>query len=472
MMISQWWSKLSQIGIREEHLFGQKTAIKLINVSSAFSISTYLNYIIFDLIDKDDLGGWIYAVGLLIVFGVFYLQAKAYYTLAKYIFFLSFIFIATSLSVIFGSQLGSENVLFVSCIFAVFCFDKSYHALPIVLLCIVCFFIAKYAHQHFTPNISSNNIFISASYYPNVIAIFLYLYIFTNLFKKNHVKYEEEIKKQKNEITLQKEELFQVHKQLTDSVRYAKRIQTATLPTKEKISTYLDYFIFYQPKDIVSGDFYWFARVDDKDSSPNDGHNYKLLIVCGDCTGHGVPGAFMTMIANALLYQIVNEENITEPREILQELNRKLVTTLRQDVDDYKINDGMDIGICLLDKKQKTMKFAGSKHSLIMLRNQNLIEISGSRSPIGGYFSKIKQYEQHIITYQEEDIFYLFTDGYADQFGGDNNKRFNKHNFKLLLTEIHTLPLSNQKYVLENRLQQWQGIQKQIDDILVIGFKP
>jgi serine phosphatase RsbU (regulator of sigma subunit) len=260
------------------------------------------------------------------------------------------------------------------------------------------------------------------TYIPNVVSIFLYLYFFTFLFKQNHIKYEQEIHHQKDEIAQQKEELHHVHKQITDSVRYAKRIQTAMLPPFAKMNVFAECFIFYQPKDIVSGDFYWFSNFLHENRQIS-------LIACVDCTGHGVPGALMTMVGNALLNQIVNEKGIIEPAEILKELDKQIISTLQQEVEGSQVNDGMDMGICMIDKAANTLKFAGSKHNLFLFRNQTLEEIHGSRSTIGGDYRK-KQFLQNEITLQENDTFYLSTDGYADQFGGYENKRFNKQNFK------------------------------------------
>ncbi len=249
---------------------------------------------------------------------------------------------------------------------------------------------------------------------------------------------------------------------VTASINYARRIQFALLPLENKIKEFIpDSFIFYQPKDIVSGDFYWFSIT----------RNEDIFFVVGDCTGHGVPGAFMTLIANSLLNQIVNEKLISEPAEILTLLDKSLLATLHQHTADDIVNDGMDISLLRINRQKSEIVFAGAKRSLIYFSNGILNEVKGSIFSIGGLQFKTKQFSQTTIEASNNDTFYLFTDGYTDQFGGNENKKFMISRFKELLNEIHNQPVGTQKSLLEENFKDWKGRESQVDDVLVSGFK-
>lgn len=305
-----------------------------------------------------------------------------------------------------------------------------------------------------------------------------------------------EINQQKEEILAQSENLKQINEELnstllivneqkslieaknkdiTDSIVYAKRIQTAMLPFEERIKASIqDYFIFFKPKDIVSGDFYWFQDMGihsfSIESDIEQKNSNKIVVAAADCTGHGVPGAFMSMIGNELLNQIVNIRNITKPSEILAKLHKGIRNALSQATSDSR--DGMDIVICTIDKEKKILEFAGAKNPLFYVQNGVLYEIKGDKMPIGG--EQIE--EERIFTNHQLDLslpttIYLCSDGYQDQFGGEHNKKFFVRNFKLLLENIHKEPVDRQKEILEKMLEDWQGAEKQTDDILIFGIK-
>ncbi len=284
----------------------------------------------------------------------------------------------------------------------------------------------------------------------------------------------EEITAKNHEIGLQRDELAQKSEELTEalqeiksknqeiisSINYAQRIQNAMLPQPDELKQILsDAFVLFRPKDIVSGDFYWLVKKE-----------YKIIIAVGDCTGHGVPGAFMSMIGNDLLNEIVGFRNICQPDHILNELHEGVRKVLRQE--ETQNNDGMDISICVIDTKKQIIEYAGAKSPMIYIQHGHLAFIRGDKLPIGGTQGPDgRNYTRRTLQMQSGDVFYLFSDGYQDQFGGAKNKKFMIKQLRELLYTLHELPMFQQKYLLEKALDDWKGKEKQIDDILLLGVR-
>ncbi len=264
------------------------------------------------------------------------------------------------------------------------------------------------------------------------------------------------------EVISQKEIIERKNKDITDSIHYAKRIQEAILPTKSLILKALpDSFVMFRPKDIVSGDFYWFAVNKD-----------KILIAAVDCTGHGVPGAFMSMIGNTLLNEIVLEKGIVNPAEILNNLHVGVRLSLKQNLDDAETNDGMDVALCAIDLNKNEVEYAAAYRPLYHISNGVLNEIKGDKFAIGGsHIEEKRLFKNNIFKINKGDSIYLFTDGYADQFGGKDGKKFLSKRFQQLLISINDIDMAKQEYVLDERINNWRGKEEQIDDILVVGIK-
>ncbi len=254
-----------------------------------------------------------------------------------------------------------------------------------------------------------------------------------------------------------------------ESIMYARQIQQAMLPKLETFKAVIpESFVLFRPRDTVSGDFYWF-----------NSKSHRSVISAIDCTGHGVPGAFLSMIGNELLNKIVIFKGITEPHKILAQLQLEMRNTLKQKENGNE--DGMDIGICTLHLVppereelfgQPRLEFAGAKNSLIYIQDKQMHVVKGDKVPIGGYlFKDDYNFTTHTIPLKGETTFYMYSDGYADQFGGEDKKKFMVSRFRSLLLEIHHLPLEQQKRQLEKTLLQWMGGTPQIDDILVMGFR-
>lgn len=268
---------------------------------------------------------------------------------------------------------------------------------------------------------------------------------------------EEKVAERTHEISLKNAELAEKNKDITDSIRYAKRIQDAILP-EDRISP--DTFVLFKPKDIVSGDFYWFMTKDGKE-----------LIAAVDCTGHGVPGAFMSLIGHSSLNKIVHELGITQPAEILDLLNAEVYKTLHQREDfGEEVRDGMDIALICYTKKKSLLEYAGAYNSLYMVRNGELIETKANKFAIGHALrDDAQKYENQTIKIEKGDTVYLYSDGYSDQFGGEEGRKFMSKNLKNLLLSIQDKSLEEQKAIMDQTFEEWKGTFDQIDDVLLIG---
>jgi serine phosphatase RsbU (regulator of sigma subunit) len=268
------------------------------------------------------------------------------------------------------------------------------------------------------------------------------------------------ITKRKTNQTLenQKLQIETKNRDITDSIQYAKRIQGAILPSDKMIKKHLkESFIFYKPKDIVAGDFYWMDT---------DGEN--VLFAAADCTGHGVPGAMVSVVCHNALNRAVREFKLTEPAKILDKVTHLVIETFEQS--EANIKDGMDIALCNFNTKTNELQYAGANNSLYLIRDNELIEIKSDKQPIGKY-NKIFPFTNHKLTIKEKDCFYLFTDGYADQFGGEKGKKFKYKQFKELLLKNHKDSMQEQLNSLTNTFNNWKGNLEQIDDVCVIGVR-
>ncbi len=276
-----------------------------------------------------------------------------------------------------------------------------------------------------------------------------------------------EIEQQKEEIEAinsslmeQKGLMEKRNKDITSSINYARRIQDAVLPDLRTFKRSVpNCFVLYTPRDIVSGDFYWFAKKEN-----------QIILAAADCTGHGVPGAFMSILGDSYLNQIVNLQGVTEADSILSRLHKQIRRALRQSSTENK--DGMDISICVIDLEHNHVTFAGAKRPLLYIQNDTIFEIKGDKHSVGGFQTKEENtYISHQINFDIPTVFYIFSDGYIDQFGGKYNRKFMTKNFKSLLLEIHKETMAKQRQILEQKFEDWKGNNKQIDDVIVIGFQ-
>jgi len=232
------------------------------------------------------------------------------------------------------------------------------------------------------------------------------------------------------------------------------------LPSEELDRLLPSHLILNKPKDIVSGDYYWVSHKEN-----------KIIVAVADCTGHGVPGAFMSIMGINLLNEIVNKTETIRASEVLNELREHLIKSLGQTGHRYEPKDGMEMALCVVDLDSKQLQFSGAFRPMYLFRNEELIEIKGDRMPIGIYHEEEVSFTNKEMLVQDNDVFYLFTDGYVDQIGGPNKKTYKSRQFKQLLKDIHQRPLKKQKSILEIEHKGWRSDAEQIDDIMIMGVR-
>ncbi|MBL4669003.1 MAG: DUF4154 domain-containing protein [Flavobacteriales bacterium] len=266
------------------------------------------------------------------------------------------------------------------------------------------------------------------------------------------------ILKQKDEIEEQHQVLEEQHKEITDSINYAKRIQDAILPPLKLVREYMpDSFILYQPKDIIAGDFYWMENV-----------NNLIIFAAADCTGHGVPGALVSVVCHNAMNRAVREFNLVKPNEILNKTREIVIETFEQS--DEEVHDGMDIALCTINKETNKLNFSGANNGLYLIRNGVLTEVKPDKQPIGIYHL-VKPFTNHELDLEKGDVLYTFSDGYADQFGGVKGKKFMYKPFRKLLLDIHQKPMEEQHKILVDAFENWRGDLEQVDDVCIIGVR-
>ncbi|MBW6484032.1 MAG: SpoIIE family protein phosphatase [Vicingaceae bacterium] len=292
--------------------------------------------------------------------------------------------------------------------------------------------------------------------YGGLVLVLVFAGVMYNRFKISQ-KQKNIIEEKEQETNLQKQIIEEKHKEITDSIQYAKRIQSAILPSKKLVDKYLpDSFILYKPKDIVAGDFYWMEAAS------------VILFAAADCTGHGVPGAMVSVVCNNGLNRSVREYGLTDPGKILDKTREIVIAEFEKS--EEQVQDGMDIALCSLEGNK--LQYAGANNPLWIIRkgSTEVEEIKANKQPIGK-FDNPEPYTTHNITLEKGDTIYIFSDGYVDQFGGDKNKKFKAANFKKLLLTIQNETIEKQKELIDQAFEEWKGSLEQIDDVCVIGVR-
>ena len=294
-----------------------------------------------------------------------------------------------------------------------------------------------------------------------ILLVIVYFEYRTRTLRKN-CKLLEEKEIVAHKVLQQKNLLSHRNKDIEDSLKYAHRIQSAMFTTEKEVHRlFPESFVLQRPKDIVSGDFYWAKEM--------DGNVYFSV---ADCTGHGVPGAFVSLLGLEFLRQIIVERKIQKPSNILSEMNCQF-NKVFANTDNVSLKDGMDLSFCAFNRKEMELEFSGAFQSIYIVRNNEILEIKGDRKNVGPNDGCGRpSFTNQKIKLEEEDIIYLFSDGYADQFGGPNGKKFKYRRFRHQLLTIHKLPMDQQKKILQENIIQWMGNLDQIDDIMILGIKP
>ena len=270
---------------------------------------------------------------------------------------------------------------------------------------------------------------------------------------------KDEIEKQRDEAAIQRDQIAYQKKHITDSIVYAKRIQTALLPSLELFSDEVEHFVLYKPLDIVSGDFYWVNR-----------RGNLQTIIAADCTGHGVPGAFMSMLGVTMLNEILLARNIVMPDQILNSLRSDIIGALKQSEEHDRVKDGMDMAVCVIDFSTSKLYYAGANSPLYLIRGRELIHYRPDKMPVSIHY-RMGEFTLHTIDLQKGDCFYIFSDGYADQFGGPDQRKFMSARLKEELVKASVLPMIKQGERLGELFMEWKGDNPQVDDVTLIGVR-
>jgi serine phosphatase RsbU (regulator of sigma subunit) len=262
-------------------------------------------------------------------------------------------------------------------------------------------------------------------------------------------------------VTEQRDQILDKNERINDSIKYAKRIQDAVMPSTDYLDEILpDYFILNKPRDIVSGDFYWVGHKE-----------HKLIVVAADSTGHGVPGAFMSMLGVSLLNEVTSTGEHKSAGTILNEVRLKIKKSLKQTGERDEQKDGFDMALCIIDLENNKLEFAGAYNPLYLIRNHDLIEIKADKMPVGIHIKERGLFTTHETNLQSNDKIYMFSDGYIDQFGGDKGQKFKTKAFKELILSVREKPVEMQKNILLETFENWKGNYDQVDDLLVFGIK-
>ncbi|HRD41119.1 MAG TPA: SpoIIE family protein phosphatase, partial [Bacteroidia bacterium] len=326
--------------------------------------------------------------------------------------------------------------------------------LIITVICNIAFYAAN-------SNLSVDQFVISGGLLVLTVALFSAFLIRTRYrLTLNEIRSRLELAKSKEVIEEERNTVVEQKKEITDSINYAKRIQRAFIPTESDFNKHFaDSFVLFQPKDIVSGDFYWVRKKDD-----------FVYYATGDCTGHGVPGGFMTMLGLSFLEEIIDTRKSIDPAEILNLLRDKIINTLKQGASTEENKDGMDIVLCGINTKTNELQYAAANNSFYVVRNNEIMDMKADKQPCG-FFHDPKPFTTQKFQLEKGDIVYTFTDGYADQFGGPKGKKFRYKQFEEIILTNHTKAFQQQKDVLSKAFFDWKGNMEQTDDVLVIGVK-
>lgn len=385
------------------------------------------------------------------LFVLFLVKTRRYKAAFHFIMWYGLIFLS-SFSVLFGRDNNSCYYFLFLPVATSILFDETRTTATYFIICAVILMANVYYIDHVQPYYAVPE-WLRNFNYPNVVCALLLVFLGVRLFKEANNRYAKKVEDQ-NRVLEEK------NREITDSINYAQKIQAALIPSEQEFTAlFREAFVFFKPKDIVSGDFYWVTRREN-----------KIYYATADCTGHGVPGGFMTMLGMSFLDELINEKHITKPAQVLDALRERLIHTLKQTGMAGESKDGMDIVLCCLDLESNTLDFAGANNSLYLLRDGAIAEYKGDKQPCG-FYHELKPFTDHQVQVQPGDYVYTFTDGYADQFGGLKGKKFKyRHLLEELLAGHHMAP-AQQKAGLEKIFNEWRLPLEQVDDVLLIGVK-
>lgn len=457
------FQKLIHKGIYTELSYQEQNKVRIFNTFSLVLSIVLVGYEFVWLFLDYYLAFIFCAVELIIILTGFLLSSHRKYRLAFHLEMVGGISFLMVLSFLFGSSAQSHLYLFLFPVLAIIQFD-SYRAITFYsLLSTIMFIISQLLFKYNLPYYESTALIETFGYF-NPMLTSLLIYFGIKQFKIDNLNFAKTI-------NLQRLQLEEKNKGITDSIQYAKRIQRALLAPEPLLKKNLpNHFVLYKPKDIVSGDFYWAAEINNKNENTNSIQSSFLLCV-GDCTGHGVPGAFMSLLGVSFLNEIALRRTITQPNEIFNQLREEIIKAINPEGIQEEGKDGMDAVLCNFNFQKMEMRFACANNTTWLIRDNEVKVFEADNFPIGMYEGEMRPFTAQTVQLMKDDVIYFCTDGYADQFGGSKGKKLRKKKLLEKLVTVSNKPLSEQKLILENFFDDWKGNLDQVDDVLLIGIK-
>ncbi|MCX6312694.1 MAG: SpoIIE family protein phosphatase [Bacteroidetes bacterium] len=449
------WSSFSSGGLQFAKTVHDRKTILLINRMSVILTAMML---LFSLLAQI-LGLWdilLFSIPFGIIFSIIpLLQRNGWILFSKYLFTFSPVLCIFFVCIHNGAQMGDRFFLLTTAMIPLIIFRKKLVMFLLFLFSAFAFLVVEWYQSTHEPLKKLPNELEKQYWYFTVISVFALLYFVIRYFRSDNEDYEKELEL-KNDLIEEK------NKDILSSIHYAKRIQRALLASDTLLQNNLpEYFILYKPKDIVSGDFYWADEIPDG----------KFILMTGDCTGHGVPGAFMSLLNISIMHEVVIGMNTTRPDKILNIQREAIIMSLNPPGVAERSKDGMDCVVCNFDFKNMKLEFACANNPLWILRVGDMLTFKADKQPIGIHEGDKKDFTLHSFDLRTGDIVYTFTDGFADQFGGPKGKKFKYSQLKETFLSIGNKNLNSQKDILEKTFEEWKGNLEQVDDVLVIGVK-
>ncbi len=453
--MKKFWATFSAGGAQFARSPHERKTILLIN---KMSVILTLMMIMFSLFGPL-LGLWdvlLFSVPYGIAFSLTpFFQRKGWIIFSKYFFSFTPVLCLFTVCVHNSAQMGDRFFFITTSTIPLIIFRKKLDTFLLFMFNVFAFFVTEWYQATHAPLKQLPADMEKKYFYFTIMSVFAITYFVIRYFRDDNEDYEKEL-------VIKNDEISEKNKDILSSIHYAKRIQRALLASDTLLKSNLpEYFLLYKPKDIVSGDFYW------ADETP-DG---KFLLLTGDCTGHGVPGAFMSLLNISIMHELTFGHRISRPDLLLNTQRDAIIMALNPEGADEQSKDGMDCVLCSFDFKGNKVEFACANNPLWVLRNGEMIEFKPDKQPIGLHEGLKKDFALHSVDLQKGDIIYTFTDGFADQFGGAKGKKFKYSQLKEKLIEIKSSPLSEQKKILEKTFEDWRGKLEQVDDVLLIGIK-
>ncbi|MGZ4055837.1 MAG: PP2C family protein-serine/threonine phosphatase [Bacteroidia bacterium] len=457
LMFKDFWKKITNRGVTADLDFNVRNKIRIFNSSIFIIGSIYLFYTMIGFLRGHILAGSLTFVAWVISAFCLYLMSQRRYTLAYHITAILGIVFLFTFSLLYGETNSTHIFFFFIPVGALVLLDDFKACFIYFLATVICLISLKILFLFYPPYYPAEDI----NKYLGFLNIFMtcsLLFLAVRMFKYENLIYSKEISHQRDVIE-------EANKDILSSIHYAKRIQKALLASDSMMKKNLqEHFVLYKPKDIVSGDFYWGENV-----------NNKFLLCTADCTGHGVPGAFMSLLGISFLNETVKERKIIRPDLIFNQLREDIIHVLNPEGTIEEGKDGMDAVLCCFDFQNMTLEFACANNPLWIIRENKLLEFKPDKQPIGMYEiyeeSEHKQFTLQTVQLQKGDLIYTFTDGYADQFGGEKGKKFKYKHMQETLLEISKNSMEEQSTRLNKIIEDWKGSLDQVDDILMIGIR-